>query len=62
MPDWTGLPAALVSVKVSVEVPPTLMAAGANALLSEACTRVSVWSVMPFVSTPPTVTLGAPLV
>src|SRR5450432_1998952 len=62
MPDCAGLPAPLVSVKVRVEVPPTLMVVGANALLSEACTTVSVWLVTPLVSPPPTaVTLPAPL-
>ena len=60
MPDCAGLPAPLVSVKVSVDVPPTSIAVGANALLSEACTTVSVWLVTPLVSTPPTVTLPAP--
>src|SRR5476651_2044067 len=62
MPDCAGLPAPLVSVKVRVEVPPTLIVVGANALLSEACTTVSVWLVTPLVSTPPTVMLAAPLV
>ncbi len=41
MPDCAGLPAPLVSVKVSVEVRFTSIAAGANALSSEACTTVS---------------------
>src|SRR6266852_2862335 len=45
MPDCAGLPAPLVSVKVSVDVPPWLMVTGAKALLSEACTTVSVWLV-----------------
>ncbi len=36
MPDCAGLPALLVSVKVSVEVPPWSMMVGANALSSEA--------------------------
>ena len=60
MPDCAGLPAPLVIVKVSVDVPPVSIAVGANALLSEACTTVSVWLVTPLVSTPPTVTLPAP--
>src|SRR5882672_6920886 len=34
MPLCAGLPAPLVSVKVSVDVPPWLIVAGANALLS----------------------------
>src|SRR5476649_1273069 len=62
MPASDGLPAPLVMVKVSVEVPPTSIAVGANALLSEACETVSVWLVTPLVSTPPTVMLPAPLV
>src|SRR5471032_3323969 len=62
MPASDGLPAPLVMVKVSVEVPPTSIAVGANALLSDACTTVSVWLVTPLVSTPPTVMLPAPLV
>src|SRR5450631_1569041 len=62
MPDCDGLPAPLVSVKVRVDVPPTLMVVGAKALLSEACVTVSVWLVTPLVSTPPTVTLPAPFV
>src|SRR5471032_140602 len=60
MPDCAGLPAPLVSVKVSVEVPPTLIVVGAKASLSEACTTVSVWLVTLLVSTPPTVMLPAP--
>src|SRR5260221_4133521 len=62
MPDCAGLPAPLVIVKVSVDVPPWLMAVGAKALLREACTTVSVWLVTPFVRTTPTVTLPDPLV
>src|SRR5258706_14663262 len=62
MPDCAGLPAPLVMVKVSVDVPPWLMAVGAKALLREAVTTVSVWFVTPFVRTPPTVTLPDPLV
>ncbi len=62
MPDCAGLPAPLVSVKVSVAVPPWLMVTGAKALSREACTTVSVWFVTPLVSTPPTVTLPEPLV
>ena len=61
MPDCAGFPAPLVSVKVSVEVPPWLIVAGANALLSDACTTLSVWLVTALMSTPPTVTLAAPL-
>src|SRR5450631_4396915 len=60
MPDCAGLPAPLANVKVSVEVPPWLIVVGAKALLSEACTTVSVWLVTPLVSTPPTATLTAP--
>src|SRR5450631_2277614 len=41
MPDCAGLPAPFVSVKVSVEVPPWLMVAGAQALFSDACVTVS---------------------
>src|SRR5258706_2284998 len=48
LPDCAGLPAPLVIVKVSVDVPPMSMTVGANALLSEACTTVSVWLVTPF--------------
>src|SRR5476649_2459010 len=62
MPACDGFPAPLVIVKVRVEVPPTSIAVGANALLSEACTTVSVWLVTLLVSTPPTVMLPAPLV
>ncbi len=62
MPDCAGLPAPLVSVKVSVEIAPWLIVAGANALLREGWTTVSVWLVTPLVSTPPTVTLPDPLV
>src|SRR5258706_11527600 len=62
MPDCAGLPARLVSVKVSVEVPPTSIVVGAKALFNDACTTVSVWFVTPLVSTPPTVTLPDPLV
>ncbi len=61
-PVCAGLPAPLVSVKVSVEVPPWLMVVGAKALFNDACTTVSVWLVTPLVSTPPTVTLPDPLV
>ncbi len=62
MPPCAGLPEPLVSVKVSVEVPPTSITVGAKALLSEACTTVSTWLVTPLVSTPPTVMLPAPFV
>src|SRR5260221_9312429 len=62
MPDCAGLPAPLASVKVRVEVPPTLIVVGANALLSEAWTTVRTWLVTPLVRTPPTVRLPAPLV
>ena len=60
MPDCAGLPAPFVSVKVSVDVPPWLMVAGAKALFNDACVTVSVWFVTPLVSTPPTVMLPAP--
>ncbi len=59
MPDCAGLPAPLVSVKVSVEMPPWLMVAGENALFNEACTTVRVWLATLLVRTPPTVTLAA---
>src|SRR5260221_369927 len=62
MPLCAGLPAPFVSVKVSVEVPPTSITVGAKPLLSEACTTVSTWLVTPLVSTPPTVMLPAPFV
>src|SRR5258708_309778 len=62
MPDCAGLPAPLVMVKVSVEVPPTSIVVGAKALFNDAWTTVSVWLVTPLVSTPPTVTLPDPLV
>src|SRR6185312_494038 len=61
MPDCAGLPAPFVSVKVSVDVPPETIAVGAKALLSEACTTLSVWVVTLFVSAPPTVTWPLPL-
>src|SRR5258706_15216802 len=61
MPDCAGLPAPLVIWKVSVEVPPESITVGANALLSEACTTVSVRLVTLLVRTPPTVTLAAAL-
>src|SRR5450755_4499314 len=57
MPACDGLAAPLVMVKVRVEVPPTSIEIGANALLSEACTTVSVWLVTPLARTPPTVML-----
>src|SRR5258706_1226769 len=60
IPDCAGLPAPLVMAKVSVDVPPWLMAVGAKALFNDACTTVSVWLVTPLVS-PPTVMLPAPL-
>src|SRR5260221_871819 len=62
MPACAGLPALLLSVKVSVEVPPESIAVGPNALFNDACSTISNWSVTPFVSPPPTVMLGAPLV
>src|SRR5450631_4325158 len=62
MPDCAGLPAPLVMVKVRVDVPPTSMVVGANALLSEACTTVTVWLVTPFSMPAIAVTLAAPLV
>src|SRR5260221_215732 len=61
-PARAGDPAALVMVKVRVEVPPMLIVVGAKALLSEACTTVSVWLVTPLASTPPIVMFAAPLV
>ena len=61
MPDCAGLPAPLASVKVSVDVPPTSIAAGANALLRDACETVRVWFVTLLLSVPPTVTCAAPL-
>ncbi len=57
---WAGLPAPLVTVKVSVVVPPTSMVLGAKALLRLAWTTVKVWLVTAFTSGPPTVTCGAP--
>src|SRR5450631_3770965 len=60
MPDCAGLPAPLVSVKVSVETAPEMMTLGANALLSDACVTVSVWLVTPLVRTPPTLAFAAP--
>src|SRR5258708_8253833 len=62
MPDCAGLPAPLVNVKVSVEVPPTSIVAGAKALFNDACTTVSVWFVTPFAMPPIAVTLAAALV
>src|SRR5471030_882620 len=62
MPACDGLPAPLVIVKVRVEVPPTSIAVGANALLSEACTTVTVWLVTPFSMPAIAVTFAAPLV
>ncbi len=62
MPDCAGLPPPLVTVNVSVEVPPESMVVGAKALLSEACDTVRTWLVTPFTSTPPTLTWAAPLV
>ncbi len=59
MPDCAGLPAPFVRVKVKVDVPPWLMVAGANALLSEACTTFKVWLATVLVRTPPTVMLAA---
>src|SRR5471032_2238380 len=61
MPDCAGLPAPLVSVKVSVDMPFWLIAAGENALLSEAWTTMSGRFVTALLSTPPTVMLPAPL-
>src|SRR5258706_4407919 len=62
MPDCAGLPAPLVNVKVSVEVPPTSIVVGAKALFNDACTTVSVWLVTPFDMPPIAVTLPDPLV
>src|SRR6185312_2223562 len=56
MPLCDGLPAPLVIVKVSVEVPPTSIAVGLKALLSEAWVTARLCGVTPLVSTPPTVT------
>ena len=60
MPDWAGLPAPFVSVKVSVEMPPWSIVAGVNDLASEACVTVSVWFVTPFSIPPMAVTCRAP--
>ena len=60
IPDWAGLPAPFVSVKVSVEVPPCPIVAGAKALASEACVTVSVWLVTPLSIPPMAVTCGWP--
>src|SRR5450631_414274 len=60
MPACAGLPAPLVSVKTSVEVPFRLMVTGLKILSSEAWVTVSVWLVTPLVSTPPTAMLPAP--
>ncbi len=60
MPLCAGLPAPLVSVKVSVETPFCAMAAGANALLSDAWTTLRDWLVTPLLRRPPTVTCAAP--
>ena len=60
IPDCAGLPAPFVSVKVSVEMPPWAIVAGANALASEACVTVSVWFVTPFSIPPMAVICAAP--
>jgi hypothetical protein len=60
MPDCGGLPAPLVRVKVSVDMPPTSIAVGTNALFNVACTTVSVWLVTPLVRPRPVGTLAAP--
>ena len=60
IPDWAGLPAPFVSVKVSVEMPPWAIVAGVNDLASEACVTVSVWFVTPFSIPPMAVTWSAP--
>src|SRR5260370_22861290 len=59
MPDCAGLPAPLVMVKVSVEVPPTSIVAGAKALFNDARTTVRVWAVTPLGMPPIAVTLAA---
>ena len=60
IPDCAGLPAPLVSVKVSVETPPWLIVAGAKALVSAACTTVTVWFVTALVMPPIAVIWAAP--
>src|SRR5579862_4827965 len=62
MPPCAGLPAALVSVNVRVDVPPTSIAVGLKALLSEAWPTVSVWLVTLLASPPPVATWAAPFV
>src|SRR3954467_13091314 len=49
MPASAGLPVPLVSVKVSVEIPPASIAVGPNAFDSVGCTTVTVCGVTPFV-------------
>src|SRR5512139_180718 len=60
MPDWAGLPAPFVSVKVSVETPPWLIVTGANAFASAGWTTDSVWLVTPLVMPERAVTCAAP--
>src|SRR5258706_8576873 len=62
MPDCAGLPAPLVSVKVSVDVAPVSMVAGANALFTEACATFSVRFAVPPVSATGPVAVTVPLV
>ncbi len=62
MPDCAGLPAPLVIVKVSVDVPPVSMVAGASALLSEACATFNVRLAVPPVSATGPVAVTAALV
>src|SRR5260221_14006066 len=62
IPDCAGLPAPLVNVKGWEEGRAGKEGRGGRALLNEKKNRVGVWVVMPFVSTPPTVTLTEPLV
>ena len=61
IPDWAGLPAPFVSVKVSVETPPCPIVTGAKALASDACATVSVWLVTPLSIPPMAVISAAPL-
>src|SRR5476651_783539 len=62
MPVCAGLPALLVSVKVSVDVPPWSMVVGANALLSDGWFTVRVALAVPPVIAAGPVADTAPLV
>ena len=62
IPDCAGLPAPLVSVKVSVETPPWLIVAGAKAFVREACATVTVWFVTALVMPEIAVIWAAPLI